>query len=125
VCENDANPVKWSSPSMTALAIGGVILVWCSHPAVFVLASIGSVLEVRAAHRKEFRSLIQLALVGAAWLASFATCYFLTLRTTAANDYLTEFWSEHFLPLSSEAPGWLIRAAVLLFDRGVVTRFAD
>ncbi len=90
---------------LIALGVGGAAAVWASHPAVFVLAAVGVGLFVRALRRRE--RVLAVVLTGAAWLVSFAGVYWVNVRHGANNDYLAEYWADHFLPLSPAAVAWL------------------
>jgi len=76
-----------------AFAAAGAAAVWCSHPALFVLGGVGVYFLLKYPTRP-------VVLAGAAWLASFASCYVLFLRDLATNDYLVGYWAGSFL-----APG--------------------
>ena len=84
-----------------ALALGGVgaAAVWVSHPAVFMLAGIGTTLLVWALVQRNRRRLGLLALAAGAWLASFAAVYVVTLRELAVKDSFGGAGSEFYLPL--------------------------
>lgn len=90
---------------LTALAAGGAAAVWASHPAVFVLASIGVVLFVRSLRDREYRRTV--FIIGLGWLVSFAAVYWVNVRHGANNDYLAEYWAPHFVPLSPAVIPWL------------------
>ncbi len=90
---------------LIALGVGGAAAVWVSHPAVFVLAGIGTVLFVRAVRGKEHR--LTVPLVGLAWLVSFAGVYWVNVRHGTGNDYLAEYWAGYFVSLHPSAVPWL------------------
>lgn len=99
---------------LIALAVGGAAAVWASHPAVFVLATVGVVLFVRSLRRKEHR--VAVVLVGCAWAASFAAVYQLNVRFGVNNGFLTDFWADQFLPLSPSAGPWVVEHIAGFFD---------
>ncbi len=78
-----------------ALAGTGMLAVWFSHPAIFVLAAMGVSLWL---HYKKIPA--SLFFAGAGWLISFGAFYFLSLSSLAANQPLQDFWQEYF-PASS------------------------
>jgi hypothetical protein len=85
------------------LALAGALALWCSHPALFVLAGIGGTFLLQSILQKENRAQVQETLLMiATWIASFAVLYFVSLRGLAANTYLLSYWSEYFMPL----PPW-------------------
>jgi hypothetical protein len=89
------------------LTLAGILAVWCSHPALFVLAGISSTLLLRHAIQKDYRQLKQTLAMIALWAASFAALYFVSLRGLAANPFLLDYWSTYFMPLPPWANwGW-------------------
>ncbi|HTI35483.1 MAG TPA: hypothetical protein VL422_17545, partial [Miltoncostaea sp.] len=65
------------------LALAGAAAVWCSDPAVFVLAGGGAALLISAAVARDRSRLTALGWVVAAWLASFAVLYVVHVRDLA------------------------------------------
>ena len=100
--------------ALWALAVG-VIGVWLSQPAVFMLAGAGLVLFAQAARRRETARVRMLAGVGAAWLASFAASYAVSRRTLADPEYMQAFWRYGFLPRSTDAWTWLPERVARMF----------
>lgn len=98
-----------------ALALAGAAAVWCSHPAAFVLGGIGTALVLRALAARDRARAVAAALIIGCWLVSFAACYWFCLRHLGGNDYLTGFWADHFLPLGSGTPMWLVDHLIALF----------
>jgi hypothetical protein len=82
-----------------ALAAAGAGAVWCSHPATFVLGGIGTALLIQAAVARDRMRCRAAALTVGWWLLSFVGCYFLCLKQLGGNKYLTEYWTDHFMPL--------------------------
>jgi len=76
------------------LAVAGAVLIWFSHPIVFVLGGIGLGLGFAHLRRKDRRALAADAAMIVLWLASFAANYFLITRHYAQNHYLNQWWSE-------------------------------
>ncbi len=98
-----------------ALGAGGAVAVWCSHPALFVLAGLGVALFGRAIAAKDRARSAGMLAVGAVWLLSFAGVYLVSLRDMGSNDYLLDYWAGHFPPRSPELILWLIEHAFDLF----------
>ena len=99
-----------------ALAAAGAAGVWCSHPAAFVLGGIGTALLAHALVSRDRARLATAGLTVACWLASFAACYLICLKHLGGNTYLTDYWAEHFLPLTGAGDAaWLIDHAVAFF----------
>lgn len=65
----------------------GVVALWASHPAVFVLAAAGLVLLLQRR-----RPLPRLLAVGGTWLASFGLAYLVTLGDLAGDDFFHSEW---------------------------------
>ncbi len=101
------------------LALAGAVAIWFSHPAAFVLAGLGLVLFGVAFWRSDESALRGLIGVGLAWVASFAGCYVACLRELSKNQYLMNYWSEHFAPMpprNFEQVGWYVRAVTGMFE---------
>lgn len=109
---------KSGSRRWIVLALAGAGAVWCSHPAVFVLAGIGTPLFLSAFLKRDRTRTIAAGLAIAAWLASFAACYLLFVRKLGGNAYLMDFWTGHFLPAPTSANGivWLLDHYFAPFD---------
>ena len=108
---------KDASPKETLLLAGlGALAVWCSHPAVFVLAGIGLVLIGQAWLKKDRRQAFFYGLAALFWLLNFAALYLIQYRSLAANSYLTGFWADYFLPLTPSAPVWIMDSLAGLFN---------
>jgi len=84
--------------SVILAAVIGSAVIWCSHPAVFVLAGIAlSVLWTAA--RKRDRSLLILMFVPAAvWAGSFLIFYNFSLRHASNDPILLDYWKDAFMP---------------------------
>lgn len=97
-----------SSP--TAIVLFGVvagILVWFSHPAIFVISAVFAVLFWDALLSKDARASRwrRLAWIGAAALlpaSSFFLLFMVSLRFIARNSALLKYWEGAFMPL----PPW-------------------
>ena len=100
--ETQTDTKDFSGVGKRLLAIAGMLAVWCSHPALFVLAGIGSTFLLQALLQKDRKFLKETLFMLALWLASFAVLYFVSLRGLVANPYLLAYWAEYFMPL----PPW-------------------
>jgi hypothetical protein len=110
----DVLNVKQLRSRMLVWGVISALLIWFSHPAVFVVAGTGIALIV-AYRRDALFIAVTLSLVAA---VSFAIDYFVVLRPLRQSVYLHEFWQQGgFLPrpigLSSIA--WMWRAFFLAF----------
>jgi len=78
--------------------LGGVA-VWLSHPAVFIMAGLGSLLLITSVREKDWARLFRLLIVFLFWVTSFAVLYFLSLEKVAGNEFLLRIWDQSFAPL--------------------------
>jgi hypothetical protein len=104
------------------LGAAGAVAVWSAHPAVFVLAGIGTVLAVRAARRRDRRQIAVLAAVGATWVCSIGALYVVSLRRLEQNEFLTDFWQDGFPPRPlaiGSTLRWMARTGVEAMDAPV------
>jgi hypothetical protein len=103
-----------------ALAFGalGAAAVWCSYPALFVLAGIGSALFVSALLARDWRRASALALVGVLWLAGFVGLYRISMTQLGHSTAMWSFWAAVFPPSPTEFVGtlvWALRRFLYLF----------
>ncbi|MHC5538944.1 hypothetical protein ACYOEI_12050 [Singulisphaera rosea] len=84
-----------------ALKFGGLgaIIVWFSHPSIFVLAGLGTVAFLSALRRRDRRSGALLALVGGLWILSFAGVYLVSQHQLGYGRGMWAFWNFAFPPL--------------------------
>ena len=97
-----------------AFALVGALSVWCSHPALFVLAGLGIALFAMAILQRDRARIFGLILLGGVWLLSFAAVYLVNLRHLGHNDYLIHYWAGHFAPWPSSRSGviWYVDHAL-------------
>jgi len=92
------------------LALGGVLALWFSHPALFVLAGIGLALLIVILQRREAANLRVVIGIGILWAFNIALLYVLILKDLSQNAYMREYWAGAFLPLPPWSdPGWFVR----------------
>ncbi len=109
---------KGGAGRWTGLALAGAGAVWCSHPATFVLGGIGTALLLQALVARDRTRFVAAALAVATWLVSFGACYLICLRQLGGNKYLTDYWTEHFMPLPPTKIGdlaWIADHLVAFF----------
>jgi hypothetical protein len=85
--------------------------VWFSHPAAFVLGGIGTALFADALVARDRARIRASVLTIGCWVVSFGVCYFCFLKQLGMNQYLLDYWAEHFLPLPPKSPGdvnWIL-----------------
>ena len=111
--EGKGGAFRWS-----ALAVIGALAVWCSHPATFVLAGIGTALLIHALVERDRTRFLAAGLTVACWLVSFGVCYVLCLKQLGGNKFLTDYWTDHFMPMPPVAPGdlaWIADHLIAFF----------
>jgi len=96
-------PANWKI--WLAFAGVGAVSVWCSHPAIFVLAGFGLALVAQAIHLRDRSRLLGLLSLGGIWLMSFAAVYSVNLQHLGQNDYLIRYWAGHFAPWPTSRSG--------------------
>ena len=93
------------------LTIAGLLALWFSHPAVFVLAGIGIALLIISLRRRDYSSLRLILGMGFLWLLEIAILYSLILKDLSRNAYMREYWQGAFLPVPPWSdPGWFIKS---------------
>ena len=101
--------VKIRVPKKLFLALVGALAIWCSHPAVFVLAAVGGTLSLRDLLAKDTQRLKTTLAMMTLWAASFAVLYFVSLRELTANTFLHDYWADSFMPLPPWSDGgWFL-----------------
>ncbi len=103
------------SPQKIAVSgIVGAIAIWMSHPAVFVLAAMGSIALYQAITNRKKSPLFSLAIVYGIWLASFVAFYFISVVPLTNNPELMESWGSAF-PSEIWDINWLYEKILKLF----------
>ena len=74
-----------SALKLSLLALTGVALFWFSHPVVFVACGFAAAVFVASLADRGWARVARFAPVFAAWAASFAVDYWLTLRSSSQN----------------------------------------
>jgi uncharacterized membrane protein len=93
------------------LALAGLIALWFSHPALFVLAGIGLALVILNLQRHDYSTLRWVIGMGILWVLEVALLYLLILKDLSQNTYMKEYWQGAFLPTPPWSdPGWLNRS---------------
>ena len=103
---------------VAGLAVLGGTLVWFSHPSVFVLAAVGTVLLGSALAARGRRATIAVAILGATWVLSFAGSHAIASRLATRAPGIWVFWATSFPswpPASIEEALWAPRAVLNLF----------
>ena len=84
---------------VVALAAAGAAIVWFSHPSVFVLAGVGTVLLVSGAVQRGWRGAPIPSALGLAWGASFAAVYAVSMDQLGHRRDMWGFWEFAFPPI--------------------------
>ncbi len=109
-----------SVSAIAILAIVGAILLWFSHPLLFVLGGIGLTLFITHLHLGKYKLARADAVMGIIWLASFAANYLLITRYYVASDSLHQYWvnQDAFgpLPQSLHSLLWYPKTIIGLFN---------
>jgi hypothetical protein len=93
------------------LALAGVIALWFSHPALFVLAGLGITLLIVSLRRRDPASLRSVIGMGILWVLNTGFLYILILDDLSRNAYMREYWQGAFLPVPPWSdPGWFMRS---------------
>ncbi|MFZ1985916.1 MAG: hypothetical protein WAU91_15975, partial [Desulfatitalea sp.] len=93
-----ARTLLQSKRQFWVLFLSGVAAVWFSFPALFVLAGIAMVFWYKAIKNQHWKTIVPLALISLAWVASFIIHYYL-LRSGGEYDNLADAWSDRFVVL--------------------------
>ena len=91
-----------------AFGIFGGVLVWCSFPAVFVLAGAGLALGLRAVLMRDRKALISTLIAGGTWAVSGLLLYLTALRALEGDAYFAEFWRATFMPVPPWSTEWIL-----------------
>ncbi len=109
-----------SAGLLAILAAAGAILLWFSHPLLFVLGGIGLTLFIRHLCLGKRKLALADAAMGILWLASFAANYLLISRYYVASDSLHLYWVNQnaFAPPPDSWQGllWYPKTIVGLFN---------
>jgi hypothetical protein len=101
------------------LAAAGVLGMWMSIPAAYVLGGVAAALFLRALVRKRISEALTVVGISAACLASFALHYRLFLAPAQASNYLAESWEAFMAPVPRfDAPtlAWYRESALAVFN---------
>ena len=109
----------WSSKGLVFCGVAGMLTVWFSLPAVFVLSGGGLALMLEAALQRRFQQSRRMMAVWSLWLVGFGVYYFHAIRYFTNKDFLREVWQEHLVPRAAslgEVIGWLTGHVYRLFE---------
>jgi hypothetical protein len=93
------------------LTLAGLLALWFSHPALFVLAGTGLALVIVYIRRRDYSSLRSVLGMGALWIIVIGLLYLLILKDLSQNAYMREYWAGAFLPMPPwSEPDWFLRS---------------
>ena len=100
------------------LGVLGAVALVCSHPSVFILASLGCVLLINRWRQKKWMDGWPLVSMMGLWAMSFGLVFYVALKNLSNNDFFVNFWQGYFFPLSlsSEPLIWVINRSLALFE---------
>lgn len=82
---------KLNPAQIITISIVGAIAIWFSHPAVFVLAGVGTPSLLVCITRRETRIISKLGICFT-WILSFAVFYFISIRSLGSSKELLQSW---------------------------------
>jgi hypothetical protein len=115
---------------ISALGYGlvGATMIWASHPAIFLLASIGIAAAYHAYSKGDYNKAKFLIIMGGMWLASFLASYVILLVSLTNTPYLLSFWRDDFPPSLNNPLSvleWTVSALLNVFkNAGGLTAFS-
>jgi hypothetical protein len=113
-----ARSERLRAPALLVLGGVGAVVVWFSHPAIFVVAGICLYLVVL--HGREAPAApSRLLLVFVPVAVSFAALYALNLSHGARSEYLHHYWRDYFAPFpprSVQDVRWYLQYPVRVFE---------
>lgn len=101
------------------LGLVGLVAIWFSHPAIFMLAGLGGTLIFFSLINRQWQRAGWLSLACLFWAVSLGVLYFVSLRDLSHNQALLRYWQGSFMPLppaSFSDLGWFISAFFKIFE---------
>ncbi|MDB9527133.1 glycosyltransferase family 39 protein [Oscillatoria sp. CS-180] len=119
--------VSWRKRKATWLeiltaSIIGAVLIWFSHPVIFVLAGLGLAYAVPIIYEKRWRQVSKVFVLLASWSVSFLCFYWISLRSLTQNEALQQSFTQRhnaFMPLPPTSFGdirWFFENFFDFFD---------
>ncbi len=103
----------------TVVGLIGAVLVWFSHPAIFVLTGVGATLSLSGLIQRQWKRLLLLSISYLLWVGSFITFYFFFALNKYPNLVTLNIQGGFFLPppeASNLYLGWLAAKFIGLFQ---------
>lgn len=102
--------------NLVLLSIFGVIAIWISHPAIFILGGLELAYLLTSPRQNRTKLLSNRLPIYILWLVSFGGLYFLTISGTMENEKLVGSWAARY-PSSPVDLLWLFDALGRFFYR--------
>ena len=121
------NCLKENSQDKDFITLGvlGSVVIWISHPSVFILAGIGIVLAYEKIVRPKFAPFPWILGLGAGWVASFGLEYLVSLRNIVTDGFLIDYWRKAYMPLPPWSdPGWFLKMYQSFLNTGLHTHWS-
>ena len=96
-------------PGIIFTALVGSLVIWFSHPSIFILGGIEGYYLLLANRKLRLNILLNRLTIYLSWLTSFGLFYWLTIVNTINNEDLASSWSSRY-PSSLIDLGWLLDA---------------
>ncbi|MBD2104795.1 glycosyltransferase family 39 protein [Leptolyngbya sp. FACHB-261] len=87
---------KLRTRQLLLISVVGGISIWFSHPAIFVLAGVGTLVLLLKLVEGERENALKISMVQGTWLLSFLVCYLISLRDLSSNQDLLTSWGDAF-----------------------------
>ena len=109
---------KLTFTQIAIFCVVGAIVIWFSHPAIFVLAGVGTSCLLLSLFKKNLLISLKLLGVYSIWVLSFAIFYSLSLKNLANKEDLFNSWeSRGTFPSSVLDINWLFTTFVYFFHK--------
>ncbi len=99
-----------SAKDAALLALAGALVLWFSHPALFIVGALGLALFIQSLREKDKRRIAALLFIALVWSLSLAALYFVNLRQLSTHQFFLDFWREGFMPRDTYALAWLVNS---------------
>lgn len=107
------------------LGVIGSVVIWISHPSVFILAGIGFVLVFEKIFHPKFVPFTWILGLGSGWIISFGLEYFVSLRNIVTNGVLIDYWQKAYMPIPPWSdPGWFLKVYRSFLSTGFHTHWS-
>lgn len=114
----DMDSKRLNFSRIATYGIVGAITIWFSHPAIFVLAGVGTSCFLISLFNNQKLKTLNLLIVYLIWLISFACFYLISLKDIATQEDLYKSWaSRGTFPTSFLDINWLFETFVEFFHK--------